>query len=116
MKSIRANAGCGLNTPPGWENLDNSPSLLIQQNLILRAAFTIAERTLRRKIYTRFPDNVRRWDITKGLPYQNYSVKAIYSSHMLEHLPRDKADFVCRECYRVLITGGPTVGAPGAGE
>lgn len=103
---IKCNIGCGLDTAPGYENLDNSPSLLVQQNPVLRAITNILERIFARHLYTRFPESVRRHDVNQGLPYASASVEVIYSSHMLEHLPRRQAEeFLC-EAYRVLIPNG----------
>ena len=42
---IRLNVGCGLNPAPGYINLDNSPSLIIQKNFLLRALARVAERS-----------------------------------------------------------------------
>jgi predicted SAM-dependent methyltransferase len=41
-----------------------------------------------------------------GLPFQNSSLSVCYSSHMLEHLSRNQAANLLRECYRVLEVGG----------
>lgn len=46
------------------------------------------------------------WDITKGLPLPNDSIRGIFTEHTLEHISFDAADFVLRECYRILKPGG----------
>ena len=53
-----------------------------------------------------WPDNIMIWDVRKGLPFEDGTVKYIYTSHLLEHLKRDEADFLLKECYRVLKKGG----------
>lgn len=103
---LKLNVGCGLDAVPGWENLDNSWSLVVSSHGLLRVGFDILERVTRRRLYTRFPAGVRRHDVTKGLPYPSESVAVIYSSHMLEHLPRRDVERFLREAYRVLVPGG----------
>lgn len=103
---VRLNLGCGLDVVPGYDNLDNSPSLRIQTNLLLRGAARLLEALLGRQLYTRFPAGVRWCDAARGLPYARDSVEVIYSSHMLEHLPREEAETFLRETYRVLAPGG----------
>jgi SAM-dependent methyltransferase len=103
---LKLNVGCGLDAVPGWENRDNSWSLVVSSHGLLRVGFDILERVTRRRLYTRFPAGVRRHDVTKGLPYPSESVAVIYSSHMLEHLPRRVAERFLGEAYRVLVPGG----------
>lgn len=106
QKSIKLNVGCGLDTAPGYENLDNSLSLDIQRNLFLRAIAKIIERISGQRLYTRFPEDVRKWDLTRGLPYVSGSVEVVCSSHTLEHLPREEAEAFLHESYRALAPGG----------
>ena len=47
-----------------------------------------------------------RRNVERGLPFDDGSVEAVYSSHMLEHLPRNVALGVLRECRRVLGSNG----------
>ena len=103
---IKLNIGCGLDITSGYQNLDNSLSLRIQNRRWLRVPVQLFERLLGRRLYTRFPEGVRWWDVNRGLPYQDDFVAAIYSSHMLEHLPRQEAEAFLREAYRVLAPSG----------
>ena len=105
-KALKLNVGCGLNSARDYHNLDNSPSLLIQQNPVLRAMANIVERISGKKVYTKFPNDVRRCDVTRGLPYSAETVDVIYSSHMLEHLFYKQALAFLREAYRVLVPRG----------
>lgn len=50
--------------------------------------------------------DVLEFDIRKGLPFESNSFENCYTSHMLEHLRRDDADFLISECNRVLIPDG----------
>lgn len=46
------------------------------------------------------------WDLRKGIPFPNESVKKIYSSHFFEHLSFREAQQFLDECKRVLVPGG----------
>lgn len=47
------------------------------------------------------------YDARKGLPFQNGSVKGIFSEHFFEHIDyTQEAPHFLRECYRVLRQGG----------
>ena len=46
------------------------------------------------------------WDLRKGIPLANGSVKRIYSSHLLEHIPYHQLLIFLRECQRVLSSDG----------
>jgi predicted SAM-dependent methyltransferase len=46
------------------------------------------------------------WDLRKGIPFPDESVKKIYSSHFLEHLSFGEAQHFLDECRRVLVPGG----------
>jgi predicted SAM-dependent methyltransferase len=45
-------------------------------------------------------------DVSTRIPEPDNSVEAVYSSHMFEHLEREKAFEALRECLRVLQPGG----------
>jgi predicted SAM-dependent methyltransferase len=45
-------------------------------------------------------------DLKFGIPLQNESVEAIYSSHLLEHLNHTQLLQFLAECRRVLVPGG----------
>jgi SAM-dependent methyltransferase len=106
MPGLRLNLGCGTTAPSGWVNIDRSPGLLLRKASLLRA-FLMRARVLRGpQADVRWPSNVRRHDVRKGLPFPPGSVEAVYSSHMVEHLPRDAAVRLVRECRRVLRDGG----------
>jgi hypothetical protein len=71
--------GCGLSAPPGWRNFDASPTLRLQRVPVLGRLVAGGE-------YPRFPGNVEYGDIVRGLPVPAGSCRAIYCSHVLEHL------------------------------
>lgn len=72
------NIGCGRRFHPDWVNLDLTP-----------AAATIL-----------------RYDVRKPLPFADNHFDAVYHSHVLEHLPRQKGIAFLEECVRVLRPGG----------
>ena len=90
--------GCGLCAPAGWRNFDASPTLLFERIPILGSMYT--------RNASRFPDNVERGDIVKGLPVADDSCKAIYCSHVLEHLALEDFRLALRNTFRLLRRGG----------
>lgn len=46
------------------------------------------------------------WDLRLGIPLPDNSVKKIYSSHLLEHIPYNELIVCLKECRRVMIIGG----------
>ncbi len=71
------NIGCGSNLSDEWTNID---------------------------IFSK--KNVDFCDIRKPLPYPNNVFNAVYSSHTLEHLTKDKGEKLILEIYRILKKGG----------
>lgn len=51
-------------------------------------------------------ENVLKVNVLKGLPFDNDLFDVVYSSHFLEHLTPEQADFVLSEIYRILKPGG----------
>lgn len=45
-------------------------------------------------------------NILSGLSFEDNSIDVVYSSHFLEHLTPEQADFVLSKCKRVLKTDG----------
>lgn len=72
------NIGCGSRFHPDWINAD---------------------------LTSRHP-RVIPCDLTWGLCFRSASLDAVYASHVLEHLDRDKAPALLEECRRVLRPGG----------
>jgi predicted SAM-dependent methyltransferase len=75
---LRINLGCGYSPMEGWINVDMA----------------------------RGPRVDIVWDLRRGLPFRNDSSEAIFSEHVIEHLPKEGAEDLVRECYRVLQPGG----------
>ena len=47
-----------------------------------------------------------RWDLRHGIPFGDGSFDAVYHSHFLEHIDREFAPGLLKECRRVLKVGG----------
>jgi SAM-dependent methyltransferase len=101
METVKINLGSGLQQAPGWINYDRSRSAVIARNPVLRRLFKLAGRPP-----LDWPEQTRVRDLTKGIPHATGSVDVVYSSHFLEHLPRDHADALVRESFRVLRPDG----------
>src|SRR5262245_46000709 len=85
----RLNLGCGTDAAPGWVNLDRSWSAWI-------ARFPLLERVVLR-VRDQSPAG-GRWrrdiivhDVRRPLPFSASRFRAVYCSHLLEHLYRAEA-------------------------
>jgi hypothetical protein len=54
----------------------------------------------------RFPENVKFGDIVAGLPIVDNSCRAVYCSHVLEHLSLVDCRAALKNTYRMLENGG----------
>jgi predicted SAM-dependent methyltransferase len=77
-KASYLNIGCGAKFHPDWVNVDKVSG----------------------------SKQVQSCDVLLGLPFSNDRFEVIYHSHVLEHLPKDKAPAFVAECLRVLKPGG----------
>lgn len=78
MMAKMLNIGCGSHYHPDWINLDVAPS----------------------------DPQVLSIDVNRGLPFPADSVDVCYSSHVLEHLNKQGAQYFVSDCFRVLKPGG----------
>ena len=78
METTHVQYGCGFSAPPEWLNFDASPTVRLQQIPLLGRMVSTRS--------GRFPANVRFGDVVRGLPIPPQSAKAVYCSHVLEHL------------------------------
>ncbi len=98
MATAYVQYGCGLTAPKGWLNFDASPTLRVQRMPLIGRLGTVGGTT--------FPANVRYGDIVKGLPVGSGSCRAVYCSHVLEHLPLQDFRAALVNTRAVLATGG----------
>lgn len=75
---ILVNLGCGRHFHPDWRNFDLVPS----------------------------EPSILAHDLRKPLPLETGSCRAVYHSHVLEHLPKETVSQFLAECFRVLSPGG----------
>jgi predicted SAM-dependent methyltransferase len=90
--------GCGWSAPAGWRNFDASPTLRFERLPLIGALYT--------KNDSRFPLNVEYGDIVRGLPVSPNSCKAVYCSHILEHLSLEGFRIALRNTYEILRPNG----------
>jgi predicted SAM-dependent methyltransferase len=103
---LRINLGSGLNTARGWVNVDKSFGPWLTRHPFIKRGLRRMTLLSEDQFEARWPAEVLHLNVTKGLPWPDGSVEAIYSSHMLEHLDQAKAQQLLQECHRVLTTGG----------
>lgn len=103
---LKLNIGCGPGGQiEGYINIDNSPSILLGKFSAIKKALW-ALRIIDKSKFISDWSGVTRCDVSKGIHYSNNTVDKIYSSHLLEHLPRDKGVILIKECFRILKHGG----------
>ena len=110
----RVQFGCGLFTPEGWLNLDSTPTLWLARLPLARSLAALAlglwagawesPRVL-------MLNNLRHSRacygyITRGLSLPSSSVRQLYASHVIEHLPLAATRQALRECHRLLAPDG----------
>ena len=90
--------GCGLCAPSSWLNFDASPMLRLQR-------VPLAGRLAAAKSGVKFPTNVRYGDIVQGLPVAPETCRAVYCSHVLEHLSLNDFRAALKNTRRLLQDG-----------
>ena len=104
--ATRINLACGRRALPGWINIDISLNIPLSKipfiKWVLFKLRLIPEEAYKMK----WPKGTIWHDVRKGLPFRDGTVEWIYSSHFLEHVKKEEAEKILRECYRVLKSGG----------
>jgi len=99
---VKLNLGCGLKAPLGWVNIDASLTARFSK---VRWLYNVVCKIGRIEPIP-WPRNIKIIDIRKGLPFPDNYVQAVFSSHTLEHMTYEDANFVIKECHRCLCVGG----------
>lgn len=87
-------------------NIDWSIYLRLRRNPLLRPLAALIVTGERRQKFSTLPDNIKVWDLRRGIPCADGTVDAVYHSHFLEHVDRDAVPTLLREIHRVLKPGG----------
>jgi SAM-dependent methyltransferase len=102
------NLACGTRTDWTWNNLDFSPYATLRRHPLLASVMyavgLLSDQRLER-LETIDP-GIIRWNLARGIPFEDASFDLVYHSHFLEHLDRLVAVRHLRECQRVLKPGG----------
>ncbi len=106
------NLGCGLTVCKGWFNIDGSLNALVaslpKTLHPVMYKLTGAKRHFSKLEYCRLLGDhyFIHHDLSRGIPLKNDIADYVFSSHFLEHLYREDALRLLKECYRVLKKGG----------
>lgn len=102
----KLNLGCGPTIAPNWINLDISYNIYLSKVPLLKwILYKIG--LIPKAVYeTNWPPGIIRYDLRKGLPYDDNSFDYIYTSHFLEHVKKNEAIKIIKECHRVLKPQG----------
>ncbi|MFC1490476.1 methyltransferase domain-containing protein [Candidatus Latescibacterota bacterium] len=103
------NIGCGQTPTDGWNNYDNSLSLLAARMPVLVSVFRhlglLSNQQLDFILFAR-NNSILYANAFKHIPEAGNSVDVVYSSHMLEHLNSEQAKQFLKEARRILKPGG----------
>ncbi|MDP9142739.1 MAG: methyltransferase domain-containing protein [Pseudomonadota bacterium] len=102
------NLACGerASADPRVLNIDWSIYLRLRSNTFLRPLAPIVINGERYKKFAALPDNIKVWDLRRGIPCADSSVDAVYHSHFMEHIDRNAVAGLLREVHRVLKPHG----------
>jgi len=107
--SVRINIGCGQTPTPGWHNYDSSWSVrLAGSPLASKVVGAVGLISASQQAFIDFAKrgDIRWADATSRIPEPDDSADVLYTSHMVEHLERDRAMDFLAEARRVLRSGG----------
>ena len=102
------NLACGSHSHPQWNNVDFSPLTRLARRRrlagVLRKVGILSEKRFRRLLSV--DPEIIKWDLRKGIPFEDDTFDVVYHSHFLEHLEKDAACAFLNECFRVLKPSG----------
>jgi predicted SAM-dependent methyltransferase len=116
LRAKRLHLGCFDQPVDGWTNTDVTPHLFLAHvpgaARVLHRLGRLSDHRFEQHCRGTF-GQVRYLNVGKPFRVADNSVEAIFSSHMLEHLPPRVAHACIQESYRVLQPGGVfRVGVP----
>jgi SAM-dependent methyltransferase len=92
--------GCGMCAPESWQNFDAGPAFWLEKNLPFLRPMLI------KRGFPDYPTNILYGDVIAGLPVPPRSAKAVYCSHVLEHMALDEFRRAIRNVFEYLEPGG----------
>ncbi len=107
MKKV--NLGSGHICLDDWINIDSSFNARLAKYPRLRYLLFKVGILPKRYYETPWSEHIHKImvrDVCKKLPFEEESIDFIYSSHLIEHLRKDEAEKLLRECFRVLKRDG----------
>ena len=108
-RSKRLHLGCFDQPKEGWLNTDITPHIWVARipllPKLLHALGKMSDDRFQKHQMGVFR-RVSRLDASKRFPYGDEEFEAVYSSHVLEHMPPADAAHCLREVHRVLKPGG----------
>ena len=109
IRENRLHLGSFDNVVEGWVNTDISPHITLAK-IPLGADIAFRFGKLSQEQFRNHKNGlwkrVHRLDVSRKFPFDNNSFSSIYSSHVLEHLPRQVAQVFVEESVRVLSVSG----------
>ena len=106
------NIGCGLDNPKNWLGIDGGAYVLLKKiprpfiKIFYRFTNSSRNYSLDSMLGKIYGSHILHCEITRGLPFPDATVPAIFSSHFFEHITKTEAQALVRECYRVMKNGG----------
>jgi predicted SAM-dependent methyltransferase len=107
------NLGCGLHNPKNWIGVDGGFTHYIVNKLPkpLFKLFFKSQKMSKNYVfdeYYKLSKSIKlvHHELQYGLPYNDNSAPNIFSSHFFEHIFKNEAEALTKECYRVLKPGG----------
>jgi len=111
-KPIKVNLGAGLAVAPGWVNVDGSLNALVASwpklfhRIIYRLTGASAYYTFEQYHGILCQNRFAHHDLAYGVPFADNSVDCVFTSHFLEHLPKQIGAHLLGNIYRALKPGG----------
>lgn len=106
---MKLHLGCFNQPVKGWYNTDITPHIFISRipfaaHLLMYCGKMSKERLIEHRAGTF--KKVHYLNLSKKFPFNNNSVEAIFSSHVIEHLSPSVAEYMLSESLRILKPNG----------
>ncbi|MDO8730635.1 MAG: methyltransferase domain-containing protein [Candidatus Omnitrophota bacterium] len=103
---IKLHLGCGSITPAGWVHMDVSWNAWLARYPVFRRFLAVFGTVPREQLRVPWNSNILIRDVRRPLPFPDRSVRAVYTSHMLDFLYLSEGKRLLKECHRVLKPQG----------